>query len=237
MKIGIHQPYFFPYPGYFKKMYESDIFISLDNVKCIKNSYTNRMLFSSNKATKTFWLNIPLPKISYKQQIKDVRPIDSKWIVKHVNYLKNEHGKSQESNLLDEIISHYESSSQKYVDESIPLHSFNMVGNEILYRYLDLGKTPSVIVISETKMLIELNAFKKQDLVMEIIHQNSGTEYISGIGAKAYQDEQRYADENIALSYLDFDNEKAKIDGKYVSMLDITLRLGKDEARKIITGE
>lgn len=40
--IGIHQPYFFPYLGYFQLINASNMFVNLDHVQYIKRSYITR---------------------------------------------------------------------------------------------------------------------------------------------------------------------------------------------------
>ncbi|MEC8198310.1 MAG: WbqC family protein, partial [Pseudomonadota bacterium] len=43
MIVAIHQPNYFPWLGYFRKMIEADVFIFLDDVQFSKGSYTNRV--------------------------------------------------------------------------------------------------------------------------------------------------------------------------------------------------
>ena len=42
MKIGIMQPYFFPYIGYFQLINEVDVYVNLDHVSFMKRSYMTR---------------------------------------------------------------------------------------------------------------------------------------------------------------------------------------------------
>jgi len=49
LKIGIHQPNFFPHPGYFDKMKMCDIFVMLDDVNFSKGGYTNRTKLTPEK--------------------------------------------------------------------------------------------------------------------------------------------------------------------------------------------
>ena len=87
-----------PWFGYFKKIQSSDKFVFLDDVKCSKNSYLNRNLFSTSKSLdKTFWLSCPMTKDNYKKKIQNaiVRP---DFIKKHKKHFLLRHGKTKEQN-------------------------------------------------------------------------------------------------------------------------------------------
>ena len=109
--IGIHQPNFMPWLGYFRKIHQSDVFIFLNTVKCSKNSYLNRNKFStSKKFNDYFWLTCPLKKESYKKDILNVNT-NSSFIRKHINYFEMRHSKTKETQYLQEIIKTYEGSN------------------------------------------------------------------------------------------------------------------------------
>ncbi len=57
MKIGIMQPYFFPYIGYFQLIDAVDIFVNLDHVSFMKRSYMVR-----NKIKDDININVPVIK-------------------------------------------------------------------------------------------------------------------------------------------------------------------------------
>jgi len=70
MKIGIMQPYFFPYLGYFSLIKHSDLFILLDEVQFIRHGWVERNRILKQKDG---WLYIkaPIIKSSNKSKIKD----------------------------------------------------------------------------------------------------------------------------------------------------------------------
>ena len=57
--VGIHQPNFMPWLGYFYKIYKSDVFIFLDDVQFTKtgSSYINRVNVNMNGESK--YLTVP----------------------------------------------------------------------------------------------------------------------------------------------------------------------------------
>jgi hypothetical protein len=77
MKVGIMQPYMFPYLGYFSLIKHTDLFILLDNVQYIRHGWIerNRIL---KQDSGWFYLKVPLIKDNgQKTLIKDIR-IDNK---------------------------------------------------------------------------------------------------------------------------------------------------------------
>ena len=50
MKIGVMQPYFFPYLGYFQLINEVDVYVNLDHVSFMKRSYMTRNTLKNNVA-------------------------------------------------------------------------------------------------------------------------------------------------------------------------------------------
>ena len=48
MRVGIMQPYFFPYLGYFQLIKEVDVYVNLDHVSFMKRSYMTRNNLKDN---------------------------------------------------------------------------------------------------------------------------------------------------------------------------------------------
>ena len=89
MKIGIHQPNFLPWSGYFHKILKSDKFIFLDDALVSKKSldYINRSSFLTNGKIKYF--TIPIYKNFKQKKIKDLEIDNSKnWKVDFINFIK-----------------------------------------------------------------------------------------------------------------------------------------------------
>ena len=213
--ISIHQPNFLPWPGYFSKIIKSDIFVFLDDVKCSKNSFFNRNRFSSNDSW--FWLGIPVSKTSYNLKINEVT-VDNKFIDKHLKYFKLSHKKkTQEKEIIDALICFYE---RKYQEKVINLSQFNIELIILILSFLDCN---TKIVKSSD---LEINSgYKKQDLLIEIIKSLEGKEYISGFGAKAYQEESRFLENDISICYNKFSpNDSHMIDNECMSIVDCFLR-------------
>ncbi len=71
MRLGIMQPYFFPYIGYFDLIHQSDRWVVFDTVQFIRHGWVNR-----NRILHPYdgWQYIALPtrKHAQKTDIKDV---------------------------------------------------------------------------------------------------------------------------------------------------------------------
>ena len=72
MIVGIHQPEYLPWLGFFDKISQSDIFVMLDNVQYEKNYFQNRNRIRIQSGWA--WLTVPvMTKKRSSQLIKDVR--------------------------------------------------------------------------------------------------------------------------------------------------------------------
>ena len=69
MKIGVMQPYFLPYIGYWQLIKEVDSFVVYDDIKYTKKGWINRNRFLLNNKAETF--SIALKNDSDFLQIKD----------------------------------------------------------------------------------------------------------------------------------------------------------------------
>jgi hypothetical protein len=75
MRVGIMQPYFFPYIGYFQLIDAVDIYVNLDHVSFMKRSYMTRNSIKNNIS-----INIPVSGGSQNKTCKEVTVLaDDKW--------------------------------------------------------------------------------------------------------------------------------------------------------------
>ena len=71
MKLGIMQPYFFPYIGYWQLMNAVDTYVIYDDVNFIKNGWINRNRILINGEARYF--NLPITGASSFVLIKEVK--------------------------------------------------------------------------------------------------------------------------------------------------------------------
>ena len=90
--IGIHQPNFMPWCGFFSKLIKSDVFVILDDVEYSKNSVMNRNRIKTSNGD--CWLTLPVSyKGSSKALVKDMQVANPKifkklWSTVLMNYKK-----------------------------------------------------------------------------------------------------------------------------------------------------
>jgi hypothetical protein len=94
MKIGILQPGYLPWLGFFEQIYRSDLFVIYDDVQYDKHGWRNRNRIKTANGIQ--WLTVPVH-ISLKEPllIKEVR-IDNKqsWAKKHLLSIKQNYVKA-----------------------------------------------------------------------------------------------------------------------------------------------
>ena len=69
MIVGIMQPYFFPYIGYFQLITRSDVFVFHDDVQYIKGGWINRNRIINDG--KLCWVTFPVLRAAHDRPIND----------------------------------------------------------------------------------------------------------------------------------------------------------------------
>jgi hypothetical protein len=188
--VAIHQPNFLPWLGFFYKMIKSDIFVFLDNVQFSKNSYQNRVKIKSSKGA--IWLTVPVLH-NFGQLTNEVK-INNKelWREKHLKTLELNYKKAlffkPVFELLQEV--YFKEEWELLVDFNIELIS--KISNFLGFK-TELIKASSLNVRG-----------KSTDLLIDIVKRLNGSIYLSGKGGANYQDEEKFRENGIELTYSDF---------------------------------
>jgi len=197
MKVAIHQPEHLPWPGYFDKMKQADLYVYLDNVQYRKNYFQNR-----NKIS-TGWLTVPvLTKGHTKSQIKDIR-IDNaqKWQKKYMGRLDDRFRKCisydyYRIGLWSCIVKDY-----------IYLVDLNYALIELLRFHLDIN-TP-------TLRASDLNVKgANSELLFNICKAVNADTYLSGPSGKKYLNTEIF--EDIKVEYHDYPRDKMLSSVEYI---------------------
>ena len=173
--VGIHQPNFFPWLGYFNKITKSDIFIFLDSVQYPKSSsWGNRVKFLIAGEAK--WVTIPLNRqFTGTKKINDMQfDQEFNWrskIIKNIsfNYKNHPYFKTYEGLIYD--LTNFRSNN---------LSEFNINLIKRLIKILDINNTKFYKSSS-----FNLDSSSNQ-LLVELINKVGGNIYLSGGGDSSY---------------------------------------------------
>jgi len=223
--VGIHQPNFFPWLGFFEKISKSDVFVFLDNVQYSHRSWTNRVQIVNQK--KSSWITCPVKHTGKYQTIREIKIDDNQpWrkqitkIIK-INYLKSDFF-SENFQFVSDMIERQESMISGYNTKNI----------KAICDLLDI-KTKFILQsdFSTSKKATELN--------IEITQYVGGTDYICGSGSRNYQDDKKFSENKIMLIHQDFVHPqyRQKSQSEFIgglSVIDALMNCGIDGTKKIL---
>tara|TARA_B110000444_G_scaffold261547_1_gene315071 strand:- start:11846 stop:13114 length:1269 start_codon:yes stop_codon:yes gene_type:complete len=226
--IGIMQPTFLPWLGYFALMQQVDCFVLLDDVQLSKQSWQvrNRIKNSSGDPS---WLTLPIKK----------HPLGTK-----INKIEI----SEDKRLIKKIVSSFEHNYYKTpffheASDLIKKNIFNktlseITSNIILDAKSCIGITTPVFKSSELNIS---NGSKEQRLV-DIINYFDCNEYISPVGSSDYLEKKEarklFKKNKINLHYLHFEHPKYKQSGRFfleqLGIVDCVSNIGYKDTMDII---
>ncbi|MEC8706770.1 MAG: WbqC family protein [Candidatus Thermoplasmatota archaeon] len=220
--VTIHQPQYIPYLGFFNKVYNSDIFIVLDDVFNFKGDFTNRNRIKTVGGLQ--WLTIPLSRD--KRIIKDVIIKDEIWINKHLKSIKYNYSKSA---FFDSFMPGFEKILRSKAWTK--LIDLNMSLLQHLFKVLKL----------EVEIVFSSNISKNSsgsDRLIELIKHVNCERYLAGPGSYNYLDVSLFEASEIEVINQTFVQKKYKqLHGKFesnLSILDSLFNLGSDGVRELI---
>lgn len=234
MKLGIMQPYFMPYIGYWQLMNLVDQYVIYDDVNFIKGGWINRNRILVNGAPKYF--NVPMLGSSSNVLINEVR-VDHNAAVtrKSLRSIEGAYKKAPYFDIvnpmLEEILWCGEDNIAKYIE-----HSFR-----VICKYLDIRT--ELIVSSD---LDKDTALKGQDKVIAICRLLGATEYYNAIGGRELYSYEAFREHGLQLKFVETKNiVYQQFDNTFqpnLSIIDVMMFNSRDkiteylEAYTLITG-
>ena len=202
-KIGIMQPYFFPYIGYWQLIKAVDEFVIYDDVNYIKQGWINRnnILLNGNKHL----ITLPLDKASSFLLINQVKITSNDNLKqKLLRTIEQAYKKAPYFDNVFSIIQAVVMEESCLISNAL-INQFKLVNN-----YLDI-KTKLIVSSDITKD----NELKAQDKVIHICKLLSGTDYINAIGGQELYSKSDFEQNKLKLNfiktkdinYLQFKNE------------------------------
>lgn len=187
MKIGIMQPYFLPYIGYWQLMGAVDKYVILDDVNYIKRGWINRNRILLNG--KDYLFTLPLVKADAFKHINENRLADIPSSLEktiEMAYRKAPHF-GEIMPLVDELLNNDEKNLAKFVGYSIVRVSEH------------LGIVPKFYYASEIEHDPNLKA---QDMILDIVKRLGGDFYYNALGGQDLYDRSRFEAEGVSLGFV-----------------------------------
>lgn len=194
MIVGIMQPYFMPYLGYWQLINAVDKYVIYDDVNFIKGGWINRNRILINGAAG--FINIPMVGASSNKLINQIGiNTDVRLINKIFRMLENSYSKAP-----------YYSEAMAVVERGLKSENGNLAdllteSIRAVCEYLDI-KT-EILVSSE----IEKNcSLRGQDKVIDICHRLGATDYYNAIGGRELYSYDQFAENGLQLHFLKMQN-------------------------------
>ena len=228
-KIAIHQPNFFPWLGYFDKIFKSDKFIFLDHVQFPKKGGT--------------WSN----------RVKLLLAGEGRWITANVNRKYSGTLPISKINFLydipwrDKMVKSLESNYNKHlyfkeIMDTIKPLILNNESNVAKYNINAILKISELLGMNKKKFLLSSELHSTGDsneMLCDLTKKADCDIYICGGGADEYQDDDYFLNNGVLVEYQNFkenyyfqNNIKEFISG--LSVIDAAMNLGWKGLEKLL---
>ncbi len=189
MKLGIMQPYFFPYLGYWQLINAVDTYVVYDNIQYTKKGWFNRNRFLQNGKDALF--TIPLKKDSDYLNVIDREISEVFEKRKLISQIQNAYSKAPYIKTVMPIIENI----VNYNNNNLFYYIFNSITT--INNYLNI--TTPIVISSSIDCNHEL---KGQDKVLEICKAMHANTYINAIGGQKLYSCEDFKKKGIELKFL-----------------------------------
>ncbi|MFF2500154.1 WbqC family protein [Peribacillus sp. NPDC058075] len=226
--VTVHQPNFLPWIGLIHKVFKSDVFIYLADVKYSSSNFQNKtyILGADGKESR---LTVPLqkkPEMLHEKLISYHSP-NQKWKRNHLKQISEVYKKTRHFQDFFPLL------EEAYQKEHALLVDLNIHLFELILKYLNYE--------GETHLSNDFNtSFGKTKRLVSLVKQTGGTCYLSGRSGKDYLEEELFHKEGIEVVYQKFihpvyyvKNEKECV--KNLSILDWIMHYPADQIKETLT--
>ncbi|WP_332649057.1 WbqC family protein [Lysinibacillus sp. 54212] len=189
MKIAIHQPNYLPWIGFFDKLDCVDTFVLLDKAVHSKSGYTNRSKIKTPNGSLLLTVplknkEIPINELTIAQ--------DRNWSIAHWKAIEANYKKSKFWSLYKDG---FQAIFSKQWTHIAPLNI------ALIHHIKWLLQIPTKIILESD---FNQDFGSKNERNAKIVSHLGGDIYISGTGAKVYNDENYFNERQIQLIYQNF---------------------------------
>jgi hypothetical protein len=226
--VAIHQPNYLPWLGYFHKLKNADVFILLDNAQLPGKGLANRN-YIKGKDGKKVLLTVPIKKTkgvlsTYNDAIPDYSKL---WQKEHLNKIKDAYYKAP----------YFE---ERYAQiEAVLLcnfHNLSSLSFAFIQHMADVLAINTKIVLASS---LVNNNLHKNERNIDLCLQMQASTYLSGQGAKKYNDEKLFAQQQLNIIYQNFESPFYKQLGQEfipnLSVLDVLFNASTNDIKKMLS--
>lgn len=212
MTVGIMQPYFLPYIGYWQLINAVDKYVIYDDVQFIKGGWINRNNILTNGQRQLF--NLLLSGASPNKLINEISVQDNQ--TKLIRTIELNYKKApmfqQVFPLFLHIMEHSDKNLAKFIGNSIvEISKYLSVETEFIY----------------SSTLDKDNTLRAQDKVLGICKLLNANDYLNAIGGTDLYSKEIFLNNGIQLSFLESKNVQYKQFNNefvpYLSILDVLM--------------
>lgn len=190
MKLGIMQPYFFPYIGYWQLLNIVECYILYDDVNFIKGGWINRNQILSNGDAQYF--NVSMQNSSSNRLINEIGVSENQILKKKmITTLQTCYAKAPYYNdiipMLSNIIMNETTNLSKYIEYSI--HS--------ICKFLNIN---TELICSST--IAKNNDLRGQDKILDICRIYGADEYYNAIGGIDLYNKDIFDEQGVSLHFV-----------------------------------
>lgn len=224
MKLGIMQPYFMPYIGYFQLMKAVDKYVVYDDVNYIKGGWANRNHILINGEKEMF--TVTLQKASQNKLFNEiVIGDDFKKLMKtlQMNYSRAINF-DQTMVLMERIIS--------FPNKQLAVFIANSFREILSY----LSVETEILMSSE---IPKDNSLRGKDKIIQICEILGADTYYNAVGGKNLYDQEEFREHGITLNFVDslpqvYSRLHTREFVSGLSMVDVLMNNTKDEVNRLL---
>ena len=188
IKATIHQPQYIPWPSYFDKILQSDIFVFLDDVQFQKNGLQNRNKIKTPQGAG--WLTIPI-KHSFGQLINEVEIDNNESKIKHLRSIQMNYKKAPYYSEIYELILSVLSKDNKFISN---------ISMELIVKILSyMGYKGEIVNSSDFGI-----QSKGSKMILDLCNILDVDKYLSGIGGLNYLVREDFIKSGIEVQFQEF---------------------------------
>jgi WbqC-like protein family len=189
-KLGIMQPYLFPYIGYFQLINAVDKFVVYNDVSFIKQGWINRNNILVNG--RPFLFTIPVKNISSYSLIREVEvSYDIEWRSKLLKTIQESYRKAPYFKNAFQIIENTFYTKEQYISRLATKSILEIA------KYLEIETE-----LQESSAIYQNNGLRSQARVIDICKKELTSQYINPIGGNKLYCKDVFKDHGLQLNFI-----------------------------------